>query len=86
MTYEEAMIVVGNITIIGDDCYSIAEYQEAKTKAIEALELQIPMKPIDNEKYQRFDCPRCHDVVIHYYIGKPRRCICGQALDWSGIE
>ena len=37
MTREEAIIILGNIPINGDECYSIAEYQEAKTMAIEAL-------------------------------------------------
>lgn len=44
MTREEAIIILGNIPIDGKDkCYSIAEYQEAKTMAIEALE-QEPRK------------------------------------------
>lgn len=41
MTNEEAKIVIGNIPIkpeVLDDCYSITEYQEAKTMAIKALE------------------------------------------------
>lgn len=39
MTKKEAVVIIGNIPIDGkDDCYSIAEYQEAKTMAIEALE------------------------------------------------
>ena len=38
MTREEAQIIIGNIPIYGDDCYTIPEYQEAKIKAIEALE------------------------------------------------
>ena len=41
MTREEAAIIVGNIPIDGSDqCYSIPEYQEAKTMAIEALTAQ----------------------------------------------
>ena len=41
MTNEEAQIVIGNIPLnpeVLDDCYSITEYQEAKTMAIKALE------------------------------------------------
>lgn len=39
MTNEQAQIIIGNIPIDGqDECYSIAEYQEAKTMAIKALE------------------------------------------------
>ena len=38
MTREDAAIIVGNIPINeGDDCYTIAEYQEAKTMAIREL-------------------------------------------------
>jgi len=37
MTNEEAQIIIGNIPVYGDECYSIAEYQEAKTMAIQAL-------------------------------------------------
>ncbi len=42
MTREEAQIIIGNIPIDGqDECYSIAEYQEAKTMAIKALEQEL---------------------------------------------
>ena len=39
MTNEEASIIIGNIPINGDECYSISEYQQAKAMAIQALEL-----------------------------------------------
>ena len=38
MTREEASIIIGNIPINGDGCYTISEYQEAKAMAIEVLE------------------------------------------------
>lgn len=38
MTREEASIIVGNIPINGDGCYSIPEYQQAKAMAIQSLE------------------------------------------------
>ena len=39
MTREETAVIIGNIPINeGDDCYTIAEYQEAKAMAIKALE------------------------------------------------
>lgn len=42
MTREKAIIILGNIPIDGKDkCYSIAEYQEAKTMAIDALKYDI---------------------------------------------
>lgn len=40
MTNKDASIIIGNIPIEGDDCYTIAEYQEAKARAIQALEAQ----------------------------------------------
>ena len=44
MTIEEAVEVIGNLPVYGieaqDDCYTITEYQEAKTMAIKALEQQ----------------------------------------------
>ena len=38
MTNEEASIIIGNIPINGDECYSIPEYQQAKARAIQSLE------------------------------------------------
>ena len=40
MTNKDASVIIGNIPIEGDDCYTIAEYQEAKARAIKALEQQ----------------------------------------------
>lgn len=38
MTREETAVIIGNIPINeGDDCYTIAEYQEAKAMAIKEL-------------------------------------------------
>lgn len=39
MKENEASVLIGNIPVNGKDgCYSIAEYQEAKTVAVQALE------------------------------------------------
>ena len=38
MKKEEASIIIGNIPINGDGCYSISEYQQAKAIAIQSLE------------------------------------------------
>ena len=63
MTREEAQIVIGNIPLhpeVLDDCYSITEYQEAKTMAIKALEQEprwIPVSerlPESDEEYHTF--------------------------------
>lgn len=46
MIREEASIIIGNIPINGDECYSIAKYQEAKTMAIKALEQEPCWIPV----------------------------------------
>ena len=49
MTREEAIIIIGNLIIIPDDCYRIAEYQEAKAMAIKALEQEPILDKIRRE-------------------------------------
>lgn len=58
--------------------------------AVEALEKQIPKKPIPKGKYH-FSCPLCknelgiarEDISV-YDMTPPNFCEnCGQALDWS---
>ena len=56
MTIEEAQIVIGNIPIkpeVLGDYYSIPEYQEAKTMAIEALERELKNEMTVEEYRQR---------------------------------
>ena len=52
MTNKDASIIIGNIPIEGDDCYTIAEYQEAKARAIQALEQQPSEDCISREEAQ----------------------------------
>lgn len=62
MTNEEASIIVGNIPINGDECYSIPEYQQAKAMAIEALEQQPKTGawvPVDAEPHDICECNVC---------------------------
>lgn len=91
MTYEETIIIIGNIPIIGDDCYTIAQYQEAKTKGVEALSKQIPKPPHfqgdgywDGKLvYDTWICPSCD---TDYEVGTDAHNYCpncGQAIDWS---
>lgn len=59
----------------------------------EALEKQIPKKPLKQE-FGFFDfrlvCPECEQPIARYFNKKeykPRYCHnCGQALDWSKNE
>lgn len=63
---------------------------EALNMAINALEKQIPKKPLNIEetKYKvSYKCPMCGTVHVNEWCGtnwKLSFCsICGQALDWS---
>ena len=63
-------------------------YSEAFDMAIEALEKQIPKKPIKSDREIRYcevwKCPKCgfewSGRVVDYCYK------CGQAIDWSGDE
>ena len=65
-------------------------YAVAFEKAIEALEKQIPKKPIEDGYYDEPSvCPNCGGSVINeadndYNFGCCYHC--GQALDWSEIK
>ena len=65
-------------------------YSEAFDMAIEALEKQIPKKPVyyifGKEKYPK--CPCCGDGwnMNEYGNGMVHCWECGQAIDWSGEE
>ena len=96
MTYEEAMKILHpntTLTALAEvEYYGGFNGQEAKIKAVEeacllaceALEKQMPKKPI--EKYVDHDdaeaglCPFCNEGVDE----KMNFCsYCGQAIDWS---
>lgn len=62
------------------------DYAVAFEEAINALEKQIPKKPIDNIEREWFECPICGRVIVTYYAGKRHHCKCGQRIDWEGIE
>lgn len=88
MTNEEAHGYMEDLQrIFTQYCFIFSrEIAEANGKAIEALEKQIPEKPIHitrNEHSTRiigYGCPACHKDVI----GSSFYCwSCGQAIDWS---
>ena len=68
------------------DTAKFNELLELNKIVSEALEKQIPKKPIDNIKQEWFECPTCGKIVQVYYVGKRPNCRCGQILDWSDIE
>ena len=49
--------------------------------AIEALEKQLPEKPIvvSNSLYNKYQCPRCNDYICN---GEPICLKCKQPIDW----
>lgn len=75
------------------------EYSAAIDIAIEALQKQIPKKPIRIDKNKEFDgnwkkvCPLCGRILIERITTSeesyPRHynytghCLCGQAIDWE---
>ena len=64
-----------------------SEFDDAIYVAIEALEKQIPKKPVDNPENGWFECPNCGLIVwVYYGSGETHHCECGQALDWEEIE
>lgn len=74
--------------------YGLADnIQQAENCAIEALEKQIPKKPLNIEetKYKvSYKCPVCETVHVNGWCGTnwklPFCSICGQALDWRDTE
>ena len=72
MTKEEAILIIGNIPInplTVDECYSIPQYQEAKTMAIEALENQKTgqwIRLIEDYPECDFEFKGCSICRTHY--------------------
>ena len=69
------------------------ELTEAMRMSIQALEKQIPKKPVNYDKHY-YKCPCCNedlgidnDMLFVYDEEPPKFCIkCGQKLDWSDEE
>ena len=91
MTYEEAIKNINALNAVcGKKDFYDAEFESALALAIEALEKQIPKKPLHMHK--NYYCPICKedgwmlwdDAIpndMDKYCGK-----CGQAIDWSDDE
>ena len=68
------------------------DYSVAFETAIEALEKQIPKKPIDAGYYYMCPCCRCDlgisdDDIFIYELPMPKYCSnCGCVLDWSEVK
>lgn len=93
MTNEEASVIIGNIPVYGDECYSIAEYQEAKTMAVQAL-LQEPKTGHWIENPNAYECSECGIIRAKGTTGKYNYCPnCGARMvepqeteTWNGYH
>ena len=54
------------------------KYVKCEKAILNALEKQIPKKPINREGTTYFYCPVCEGNRLNHYCAD-----CGQALDWS---
>ena len=61
----------------------LLELNKIVSEAFDALELQIPNKPINNIEQEWFECPTCGRIVVLYHNGKRHHCRCGQAIDFE---
>ena len=72
--------------VVYSNTAEVNELLELNKIVSEALEKQIPKKPIDNGEQEWFQCPTCGRVAVTYYDGKRHHCRCGQSLKWEDIE
>lgn len=86
MTYEEAHGYIEDLQrILTQYRFMFSrEIAEANGKAIEALEKQIPKKPLlvpdGKSKIHTFKCPTCGQAMYRVRLFCDD---CGQAIDWS---
>ena len=89
MKIEDAIKIIKEITNgLGENGY----VRQANNTAIDALEKQLPKKPI-REKWSPTECPSCK-AELSELIGDGyykdwvtlKFCDCGQRLDWEELE
>ena len=80
MTYEEAIKVLEN-----SKKFYVTEAKEAFDLAIEALQKQVPMKPVEVKELViwKYKCPVCG---AYFKTFARNICECGQRIDWSEVE
>ena len=91
MTPEEAIKLI-EIAIAEVEWEYPLDYSIAFETAIEALEKQIPKKPINEECY--YICPRCRDDlgvsdddIFIYELSMSKYCSnCGCKLNWTEVK
>lgn len=93
MTIEESKIQLEELIqdrksfICGGDDEIYKKDIEALQTAMQALEKQIPKKPIEKSPWV-YHCPNCDSKKVEeVFIERFRYCRdCGQALDWSDTD
>ena len=93
MTFEEAKSQLDELIqdrksfICGGDDEIYKKDIEALNRAIEAIDKQIPRKPIEKSPWV-YHCPNCDSKKVEeVFIERFRYCRdCGQALDWSDTD
>lgn len=91
MTAEEAIKTI-QVAIAKVEWEYPLDYSIAFETALNALEKQIPKKPINEECY--YICPCCRDDlgvsdddIFIYKLSMPKYCSnCGCVLDWSEVK
>lgn len=97
MTESEAIKEVGfNMSTIGLNNKSAKRVSEAKNMAIQALEKQIPKKPITKQYFEDSEekylcCPTCGEILTDRIPADNKtfyfHCMnCGQKFDWGDSE
>ena len=91
MMYEEALREVLHQVYRNTDDFEMRISKECYKLIIEALDKQIPKKPINEECY--YICPCCRDDlgvsddIFIYKLSMPKYCSnCGCVLDWSEVK
>lgn len=86
---EDRALYEGDIVEAGDGTPD-GQLLLALDMAIEALEKQIPRKPVEQGDGINYNCPACGRYVGYFDAmawEMPKYCdACGQAIDWSSGE
>lgn len=81
MTPQEAIKTFKTVVVYAPEKYE-NKYYKAIMLAIEALEKQIPKKPLKNYG-GGYRCPNCQMKHLNPDWVGVKHCDCGQALNWS---
>lgn len=91
MTAKKALELLNDVEF-SEKYQGVQEYTEMLIVCKEALEKQIPKKPISEECY--YICPCCRgdlgvsdDDIFIYELSMPKYCSnCGCVLDWTEVK